>query len=287
MNDGYLVSIVVRTQGKRPQLLASALRSLAQQTHRRLEVIVVEDGATSSAPVVTAANLARGGVFRHLPIAKRGRCEAGNAGLTTARGDYLGFLDEDDWLEPEHVATLVAALLTQPDAELAYARARPILSEGLTEDVVVDTGELPLEGDVPFSRTLLWLRNAIPIQAALFRRSLYERHGGIDVALDALEDWDLWLRYSSDNDFIAVDAITSSYRLPASVAEREVRGLTHEASREKLLAKHAGLTGTHRFADIASLPGAIREQTSLRDALKRARTALSEKVFGAGRKPPS
>jgi glycosyltransferase involved in cell wall biosynthesis len=282
-----LVSVVVRTIGRRPKLLAAALESLAGQTYAHLEVIVVEDGGNMCAPAVATAERARAGVFRHLPIEKQGRCAAGNAGLAAARGDFLGFLDEDDWLAPDHVATLVAALAAQPDAQLAYTRARPVLSEGLADDAAQDSGELPLEGDVPFSRTLLWLRNAIPIQAALFRRSLYERHGGLDVALDALEDWDLWLRYGSEKDFLAVDAVTSFYRLPASVAEREARGMTHEASRERLLAKHADLTGTHRFADIAALPAAIRQQTSLRDALKRASAALGEKVFGAGRKPPS
>lgn len=281
-----LVSIVVRAAGVRPKLLSAALQSLAAQDHAHLEVIVVEDGGSKCAPLVAEANRVRPGAFRHTPIAKQGRSGAGNAGLAASRGELLGFLDEDDFLMPNHVSVLAGALSAHADADLAYALSQPLLSEGLAEDRAQDVDALPIDGDVPFSRTKLWLRNSIPIHAALFRRSLFERYGGFDTSLDALEDWDLWLRYSGEKNFLAVDTITSSYRLPASVSEREARAQTHEAARRRLLEKHANLTATHRFADIAALPAAIREQTSFRDALKRASAAFGEKVFGAPRKPP-
>ncbi|MEZ5972185.1 MAG: glycosyltransferase family 2 protein [Hyphomonadaceae bacterium] len=286
MPESALVSVVVRTQGIRPRLLAAALGSLTRQTYTQLEIVVVEDGGAAAAHLVAAAERTRPGALRHMPIEKQGRSAAGNAGLAAARGALLGFLDEDDLLEADHISMLAAALLAQPDVDLAYTRARPLLSEGLSDDTARDTGELPVEGDVPFSRTLLWIRNSIPIQAALFRRSLFEQCGGFDTSLDALEDWDLWLRYSCEKDFLGLDAVTSSYRLPASVSEREARALTHDAARERLQVKHANLTGVHRFADVSALPGVIREQTSFRDALKRASAAFGEKVFGA-RKPPA
>lgn len=280
-----LVSIVVRSQGRRPRLLSAALRSLAEQRHPHLEVLLVEDGGDSCAQIVEAAARDRPDVFRRLPIEKSGRSAAGNAGLAAARGRLLGFLDEDDFLEPEHVRVLAAALNQRPETDCVYARARPLLSEGLATDDVRDVGTLPIEGDVPFSRTLLWLRNSIPIQAALFRRELFERCGGFDVTLDALEDWDLWIRFSAEKDFLALDAVTSTYRLPASLNEREARARSHEAARERVNAKHADLVASHRFADIAALPTHIREHTGLRQSISRAGAALAEKL--RGRKPRS
>jgi len=260
--------------------LAEALASLAQQSHPSLEVLVVEDGSSFSAPVVEVASVTRPNVFRHMPIEKQGRSGAGNAGLSAAKGALLGFLDEDDQLARDHIALLAGALAENPTVDLVYARAQPVFSEGLDTDTVRDVERQPLEGDVPFSRTLLWLRNAIPIQAALFRRSLFERLGGLDPNLDALEDWDLWLRYSAGKDFLALDAVTSTYRLPASSAVREARAALHESARENLLAKHAELTAPHRFTDIAALPGYIRNRTGFRESISRAGAALSEKLRG-------
>mgnify|MGYP002622959934 FL=1 len=285
MSASALVSIIVRTQGVRPRLLAASLQSLARQTYTELEVLVVEDGGDRMSAIVEAANKERADTFRLLPITKAGRSDAGNAGLSAARGHLMGFLDEDDWLAPEHGELLAAALKRNPGVDLAYARAQPMFADGLADDNVRDVEPGPLEGDAPFSRTLLWLRNAIPIQAALFRRSLFERYGGLDPALDALEDWDLWLRYSAEKDFLALDAVTSTYRLPASQAERLARARIHAAARTQVLQKHADLVALHRFADIAALPERIRNHIGLRQSIRRSGAALAEKL--RGRKPSS
>lgn len=278
MAEAMLASVVVRTQGRRLKLLLAALESLARQTYPALEVIVVEDGSAAAAGVVAAAEALRPNVFRHLPAPRQGRCRAGNLGLERARGALLGFLDEDDAVEPDHVATIAAALHADPAANCAYARATPLYCTGLDEDEPHVAWAGAPEGDAPFSRTLLWLRNSIPIQAALFRRELYQRCGGLDPDLDALEDWDLWLRYSAEKPFTALEAITSSYKLPASRSKRLQRARAHEPARAVLAAKHAALTGEHSFAAISALPAYVRGQASFRQAMQMAGAALIAKV---------
>src|SRR5262249_34203968 len=71
----------------------------------------------------------------------------------------------------------------------------------------------------PFDRLTLWHHNYLPIQAVLFHRSLYERHGGFAEDMDQLEDWNLWTRYTLEDDFIAVEKTTSKYRVPAAARE--------------------------------------------------------------------
>jgi glycosyltransferase involved in cell wall biosynthesis len=275
-----LATIIVRTQGRRPLLLSGALASLARQSHPALEVIVVEDGGDIAADVVheLARSGARADLFRHLSAPKGGRSRTGNLGLETSRGAFLGFLDEDDELHPNHIEALIALLAN--DGDLAYARAQPVFCDGLTEDRPIARSVGEPEGDIPFSRTLLWLRNSIPIQAALFRRNLYERCGGLDPSLDALEDWDLWIRYSAERDFVALDDITSCYRLPASQEALERRARIHEVARSAVMAKHAELAGRHKFADIAALPAIIRAQTSFRQSVSKAGAELAAKLFG-------
>ena len=72
--------------------------------------------------------------------------------------------------------------------------------------------------------------NFIPIQAILFKRELYEQHGGFDTELDQLEDWNLWLRYGYGNRFIYVPKTTSMFRSPSDYEARLVRhALLHNA----------------------------------------------------------
>ena len=48
----------------------------------------------------------------------------------------------------------------------------------------------------------------------MFEKELFEQYGGLDESLDALEDWDLWVRYSLHTDFDTVEKTTSLYRVP-------------------------------------------------------------------------
>ena len=70
-----------------------------------------------------------------------------------------------------------------------------------------------------FDRLTLWHHNYLPIQAVLFHRSLYERYGGFAEDMDQLEDWNLWTRYTLEDDFVLVEKTTSKYRVPANARE--------------------------------------------------------------------
>src|SRR5439155_15202915 len=61
------------------------------------------------------------------------------------------------------------------------------------------------------------------VQARLFHRSLYERYGGFAEDMDQLEDWNLWTRYTLEDDFVLVEKTTSKYRVPSSAREAAAR----------------------------------------------------------------
>ncbi len=104
----------------------------------------------------------------------------------------------------------------------------------------------------PFDRITLWHHNYLPIQAVLFHRSLYERHGGFAEDMDQLEDWNLWTRYTLEDDFVLVEKTTSKYRVPA-----ETRGA---AERQALLDRaYADALDRQRRLGITSSPRAISE----------------------------
>lgn len=109
-----LVSVVVPVYNVEPYI-AECLRSVLGQTYTKLEIIVVDDGSTDgSAEICDAISLedSRVRVFRQ---ANSGPSSARNAGTLAANGEFVTYLDSDDWWERDFVETLVSVALDSPD----------------------------------------------------------------------------------------------------------------------------------------------------------------------------
>ena len=211
------VSILIRTVD-RPAWLREALASCANQTHANLEVVVVEDGPAASQAVV--------GEFRNrLDIryeatgTRVGRALAGNRALALASGEWLNFLDDDDVFFADHVEVLLRAALAG-GAKGAYGLAWETRTQVHDRDRAEydETMHATIHRQ-RFDRLTLWHHNFLPIQAVLFHRSLYERHGGFAADMDQLEDWNLWTRYTLEDEFVLVEKTTSKYRVPADTGD--------------------------------------------------------------------
>ena len=220
-----LVSVIVRTMG-RPSL-ARALDCIAAQTHRPIEIVLV-DAADAS---ITMSD--HGGV--PVRVVREGRLErarAANAGLATARGEWLAFLDEDDEIAPEHITQLLEAALSG-GARAAYSQ---------TQLVDEDRPQRVFGG--PFNRAALLNSNYLAIHAVLFHRSFVDAGCRFDETLPIFEDWDFWLQLSQRDGFAFTGRATALYRASAGQSgagtgpnlDRE-RAL---AVRERLMRKWAG-----------------------------------------------
>lgn len=235
--DAPLVSIVTRTYEGRGVFLTQALQSILNQTYPNIEVIIVQDGGDSQAPIVEqmAASAPPGHRLRFIANPKLGRSAAGNAGLQAASGAYAMFLDDDDLLFADHVETLMRVLMNAPELSAAYALAMEVLT-----DVDPATGRYterefltPATFRQEWDHDVMKHHNFIPIQAIIFKRELFERYGGFDTDLDQLEDWHLWMRYGYRRQFRYVPKTTSLFRSPASLDVRTARALKlHEAYEE-------------------------------------------------------
>ena len=101
-----LVSVVVPVWNVR-RLLSRCLDSLLAQTHRPLEIIVVDDGSTDGSGEVMLAYHEHHPEVQVVAQRHRGIGPARNAGLSIARGEYVFFVDADDWVDPDFVSHLV------------------------------------------------------------------------------------------------------------------------------------------------------------------------------------
>lgn len=216
--EQVLVSILIRTCG-RPHILKGALESIREQTYHVIEVVVVEDGQNTAQRMLEEE-------FSDLNIkyactgTRKGRTVAGNLALSMASGMYLNFLDDDDLLLPDHVKELVS-VLEKSDRKAAYAVAYESIVKYDKKRQQYRECRRWVRYEQPFNRVFLTYNNYIPIQCIMFARELYEELGGFDEKLEYLEDWDLWVRYSTRTDYEFVDKITSLYRVPKKKAKRD------------------------------------------------------------------
>ena len=219
--DAPMVSILIRTVG-RGEWLRQALETVANQTWPNIEAVIVEDGPPSSGAVVDTFR-DRLTVRYRATGDKVGRARAGNLAMSDARGEWLNFLDDDDVFFADHVETLIDAAVDH-GVKGVYGLSWETPTKTIDRDrAEYDETEWITRHWQPFDRLTLWQHNYMPIQAVLFHRSLYAKYGGFAEDMDQLEDWNLWTRYTLEDDFRLVEKTTSKYRVPAAAKDAAAR----------------------------------------------------------------
>ncbi|MEQ1815954.1 MAG: rhamnan synthesis F family protein [Nitrosomonas sp.] len=201
-SDMPLVSIIIRSMDR--STLSDALDSIALQTYPNIEVVLVNakgvdhrevDEWCGRFPIRITTN--------HESL---NRSKAANIGLSSAKGNYLIFLDDDDLFYSEHIATLVASLQNHSNIRCAYSGVR-------VEYYVDQQLQTVTAFNEPYNQHRLWGRNFIPIHAMLFEQSLVTKdHCGFDENLKVFEDWDFWIQLTQHSDILHIDKITAIYR---------------------------------------------------------------------------
>lgn len=88
--------------------LGECLDSVVGQTLRDIEIICVDDGSTDGSPAMLSAYAARDGRIRIITQRNSGQSAARNAGMDEARGEYVYFLDSDDWIASDALESCAA-----------------------------------------------------------------------------------------------------------------------------------------------------------------------------------
>lgn len=195
-----LVSIIIRSMDR--PTLTEALDSVALQTYPNIEVVLVNaKGAGHREAGEWCGRFPLRMVSTGQPLP---RSRAANLGLDAAHGEYLIFLDDDDWFDAGHIDSLVREIERRPDVKVAYSGAR-----------CVDGGNnpLPTQFGLAHDATQLLAGNYIPIHTALFSRTLLDAGCRVDESLDLYEDWDFWIQASMLSDFLYVEGNGAVYRV--------------------------------------------------------------------------
>ncbi|MFN0316552.1 MAG: glycosyltransferase family 2 protein [Burkholderiales bacterium] len=179
-------SVVLPTHN-RPKFLAEAVASIAVQTMRDLEVIVVDDDSVPPAQPNDAGISIR--LIRHAQA--QGGAASKNTGASAARGELIAFLDDDDLYAPTYLERAAKALDNNPDIDIVFmgvdwfgSRAeygRDAYERGMTTVRAIAGGSTAADGTILFeqSKLLEALLRLIPMafQRPVMRRAAYERVG--------------------------------------------------------------------------------------------------------------
>jgi glycosyltransferase involved in cell wall biosynthesis len=235
---GPLVSVITPTLNRR-ELLEETVRSLAAQTYRNVEHVIV-DGGSSDGTQDYLASIASDRL-RWVSEPDSGMYDAINKGLALARGEVLGYLNSDDLYLPWAVETVVARLKSEPAADIVYGDAiRIFVAEGRT----LTWFQAPIDHD--------WLvRWGSLIQPAVFwRRGVVDDIGAFNSAFRYAGDLDFWLRagrrhrFVRADEFLAIDrwhpeaaSVTGAARLAQEAADARRRDGTTVLGPTKVAAR--------------------------------------------------
>jgi len=207
--ENPLVSVIVRTKD-RPGLLKTALRSIAFQDYRPVEVILINDGGCDL-DIKTVTTILNNCSLNYIRFGKsKGRAAAGNQGIFGAGGHFIGFLDDDDEFCPDHLSTLVACLEESQD-RVAYADSELVLKEIDAETGTVEIKDRKVFSSYDFSYVDLMVANYIPLISLIFSGEVLKQSGGFDESFNLYEDWDLLLRIGENFPFHHIKRVTSIY----------------------------------------------------------------------------
>ena len=239
-----LVSTIIPVHN-RATLLREAVESVLAQTHRPIEILIVDDGSSDDTPeAIAALASAHPNEIRAFRQENRGPGAARERARREVRGEFIQHLDSDDLLLPGKFELQVAGLEKHPDCDASYGKTR-----------YYARGDEP--GNVPLKRTGERIATMFPafLQSRwwstctpLFRRSVIDRTGPW-TALRQEEDWEYDCRIAAQGvrlhwceEFVCDVREHDSDRAHRTPATR-LRRLTDRAEAHRLIYGHARRAG--------------------------------------------
>ena len=136
-----LVSVIVPVY-KVEMYLGRYVDSILAQTHQNLEVILVDDGSPDNCPAICDAYAAKDKRIKVIHKVNGGLSDARNAGLAVAAGEWLSFIDSDDWIEPDMYEELIGNA-QKTDAEISVGG----VSDEILENGIVTVLKTTFHGE--------------------------------------------------------------------------------------------------------------------------------------------
>ena len=127
-----LISVIVPVY-RVEKYLERCVKSILSQTYKNLEVILVDDGSPDQCPAICDACAEKDARVKVIHQENKGLSGARNAGIDAASGEYLAFVDSDDYVSPHFIAELYQ-LLQDTGCAIGQCRFSYVKGDGLVEE---------------------------------------------------------------------------------------------------------------------------------------------------------
>lgn len=206
MNEGKVVSMplvsVIIPCYNHGKYLETAVDSVRSQSYKNVEVIIVDDGSVDDTSTIARKMQEVQYVFQE----NKGLSAARNIGLKHSKGDYLVFLDADDWLLEDAIKINLFHLLENKEAAfVSGAHVKYLEDKGLTEEK-----KMLLEED-HYQRLLRG--NFIAMHATVMYQKWVFNAYQFDETLNAFEDYDLYLKITRKFKAVHHQSLIAAYRI--------------------------------------------------------------------------
>lgn len=235
------VSIVIPTYNCL-DYLPKAIGSVLQQTHQDIELIIIDDNSNDG----TSTYLASIDDERIITLSTLGvgAPQARNLGIEKASGEFIAFLDADDFWFPEKIERQLEFHQRYPEMAMSFTNY-----EHLTEDyeVIVDCfsywsqfqnrEEQFINIDNPLE--FIIENNVIGTSTVMVKADVFSQTDSFNADIKYGEDWELWLRMSENHQIGVLNSVEAGYLMRAtSVTQTEDLKLRNLASIETILQRY-------------------------------------------------
>jgi glycosyltransferase involved in cell wall biosynthesis len=193
--------------------LPETLASVQSQSFLDFEVLIVDDGSSDGTKIWFSQSISDPRI-KLVSQANQGLSGARNTGIEQSKSEYIAFLDADDTWAATKLEKQVAFLDENPTVGLVH-----------TWYAMMDMDSV-LTGTTFKNRTAghvhrqLLVQNSIGVASVMARRECFQRVGGFNRKLRAVEDWDMWIRISRFYEIGLIPEILTFYRqVPTSLSK--------------------------------------------------------------------
>lgn len=168
--QGQKISVIVPVY-KVEAYLDRCVRSIAEQSFKNLEIILVDDGSPDGCPALCDAWAERDSRVRVVHQQNGGLSAARNAGMAVATGELMGFVDSDDWIAPDMYAQLYS-LLEEDGSDIAACGVEMVWEDGSPSRCLTKPGRRVLDREEAMRAIIeeSWLKQ--PVWYKLYRTAL-------------------------------------------------------------------------------------------------------------------
>ena len=207
-----LISVIVPVY-KSEAFLGKCVESLLAQSFQDFELLLVDDGSPDDSGAMCDAYAAKDSRVRVIHKPNGGVSSARNAGLDAARGDYVVFVDSDDYVDPSYLEGLLLPLREQaePEKTLVITDYQPFTPNGDEKRSFPQPFTVGLSEAAPQTfRDLIFGFRLFPPYCKLYRREIIEaNHLRFDTSIRTAEDFDFNMRYVAHVETICYSPIPS------------------------------------------------------------------------------